>query len=38
MRQFDAAPADYGRAGDLRVAPLNGLAELYRKSALEAAR
>lgn len=38
VQRFDSALADYARAADLRVAPLKGLAELYRKSTVEAAR
>ncbi len=38
VQRFDAALADYARAEDPRVAPLKGLAELYRKSSVGAAR
>ena len=38
LQRFDSALADYARATDLRVAPLKGLAELYRRSIVEAAR
>ena len=38
IRHFESVLADYARATDLRVAPHNGLAELYRKSIVEALR
>jgi tetratricopeptide (TPR) repeat protein len=38
VQKFDSALADYAGATDLRVAPLKGLAELYRKSSVEAVR